>query len=178
MWPREIPSGVFDSEAEELERLARGERVVEFGTWHGFSAIVMGRVAESLTTVDWHHGDPQAGIQETLPFFIQNLEHYNLRDRVVTVVGRFGDVGPLLSRDYFTFGFLDGLHTFEPVLHDLELMASLLDRPGCVLACHDYDRSLGDVPFEVTPAIEAFHSGHPEWRKVRVVESLYVMERR
>lgn len=176
-FPDDIHTGVYREEAEELARLAEGQRVIEFGTWHGFSAVVMGQVAESLVTVDWHHGDEQAGLQETLPTFMESLGRYGLRDSVVTIVGQFPDVAPLLSRKHFTFGFLDGKHDLESVTRDLELIASLLDRPGCRLACHDYDRSLGGVPFEVTDAIEAFHASHPKWKRLRVVRSLYVMER-
>lgn len=177
MIPTDIHTGVYPSEARELERLATGQRVIEFGTWHGYSAVVMGSVAESLVTVDWHHGDEQAGVQETLPTFMDNLTRYGLRDKVVTIVGQFPDVAPALATDHFTFGFLDGKHDLDSVTRDLELIAGLLDRPGCVLACHDYDRSLGGVPFEVTPAIEAFHKAHPKWKKAGLVDSLYVMER-
>lgn len=176
--PRDIHTGIYDAEAAELERLATDQRVIEFGTWHGFSAVVMGRVAEQVVTVDWHHGDPQAGIQETLPIHIDALTRYGLRDWVVTIVGKFDQVGPTLSRDYFTVGFLDGLHDLEPVTRDLNLMASLLDRPGCVLACHDYNRSLGGTPFEVTPAVDAFLKANKAWKKAGLTESLFVMEHR
>lgn len=177
-FPDDIHTGVYRSEAEALARLAQGQRVVEFGTWHGYSAVVMGQVAERLVTVDWHHGDEQAGVQETLPIFVESLARYGLRDKVVTIVGQFPDVAPTLAADYFTLGFLDGKHDLESVTRDLDLIAGLLDRPGCVLACHDYERGISGVTFEVTPAIETFHRAHPEWRKVELVESLYVMKHR
>lgn len=176
--PTDIHTGIYPAEADELERLATGKRVIEFGTWKGYSAIVMGRVAANLTTVDWHHGDEQAGIEETLPAHIGNLERYDLRDSVVTVVGQFADVTPALARDYFEVGFLDGKHDLASVSRDLGLIASLLDRPGCLLACHDYDRMLGDVRFEVIDAVEAWHRAHPEWVRTHVVDSLYVMAHR
>ena len=174
----DIHTGIFPEEADELERLATGRRVVEFGTWHGFSAVVMGRVAERLVTVDWHHGDEQAGIEETLPKHISNLERFGLRDSVVTVVGQFPDVAPTLARDYFEVGFLDGKHDLASVERDLALIAGLLDSPGCILACHDYDRMLGDVRFEVIDAVERWHAEHPEWERSHVVRSLYVMVHR
>lgn len=170
-YPREIQSAVSDDEAAELERLATGKRVVEFGSWHGFSAVVMGRVAERVVAVDWHHGDAHAGVAETLPTYIDNLKRHGLRDTVVTIVGQFPDVAPTLARDYFDVGFLDGKHDRASVERDLALIAGLLDRPGCILACHDYDR------FEVTPAIEGWHEAHPEWVRAGLVGSLYVMAR-
>lgn len=176
--PTDIHTGIYPAEADELERLAAGKRVIEFGTWKGYSAVVMGRVAERLVTVDWHHGDEQAGVEETLPAHVGNLERYGLRDRVVTVVGQFPDVTPALARDHFDVGFLDGKHDRASVDRDLALIASLLDRPGCILACHDYDRVLGEVRFEVIDSIEAWHAEHPEWVRSHVVDSLYVMAHR
>ena len=173
--PTDIHTGIYPEEADELERLATGKRVIEFGTWHGFSAVVMGRVAASLTTVDWHHGDDQAGVEETLPKYIANLEAYGLRNKVVTIVGQFPNVAPILARDHFEVGFLDGKHDRASVDRDLWLIASLLDRPGCILACHDYDRTLGNVRFEVIDAVEDWHANHPEWVRSHVVRSLYVM---
>jgi len=176
--PTDIHTGVFPTEADELERLATGKRVIEFGTWKGYSTIVMGRVAEQVVTVDWHHGDEQAGIEETLPAYIRNLERYELRDKVVSIIGQFPDVAPALRPDCFDVGFLDGRHDLASVERDLALIASLLDRPGCILACHDYDRMLGDVRFEVIDAIERWHEQHPEWVRSHVVDSLYVMAHR
>lgn len=176
--PTDIHTGVLPDEADELERLATGKKVIEFGTWKGYSTIVMGRVAQQIVTVDWHHGDEQAGIEETLPGYIHNLERYELRDKVVSIVGQFPDVAPALRRDYFDVGFLDGRHDLASVERDLALIASLLDWPGDIIACHDYDRMLGDVRFEVIDAIEAWHANHPEWVHSHVVNSLYVMRHR
>lgn len=179
--PRELPggiiTGVYPAEAHALAWLARRQRVIEFGTWIGFSTIVMARVAEQVVTVDWHHGDIHAGERETLVPYLDNLARFELRDTVITIIGRFEQVAPFLNPGRFTFGFLDGTHDYASTYRDLTLMASLLDSPGCRMAVHDYDRSLGDEPFEVTPALEDWRLVYPEWRKVRLVQSLYVMER-
>lgn len=173
-----IRTGVYASEADELGRLATGRRVLEFGTWYGFSAVTMARTATSVTTVDWHHGDQHAGHEDTLAGFMRNIAEAGVADRITTIVERFERVVPMLARDYFEVGFLDGLHDRTSVERDLELITSLLDRPGCVLACHDWNRSLGDARFEVDDAVVAFGQRHPEWVHSHTVESLYVMERR
>lgn len=174
--PDGIVTGVLADEARELERLATGRSVIEFGAWLGFSTVLMGRVARQMVSVDWHHGDEHAGERDTLPTYIANLERFELRDRIITIVGRFEEVTPLLRQDSFEMGFLDGMHDRRSVLRDLDLLDSLL-MAHAVLAVHDYDRWLGEVRFEVSDAIWEWLPRHPDWRVDHVVNSLCVLSR-
>jgi predicted O-methyltransferase YrrM len=171
-----IETGISESEAVELERLARRRTVIEFGAWLGFSSVVLGRVARRLVSVDWHRGDEHAGRRDTIEAYFTHLTEYEVRDSVIAIVGRFEDVAPMLGAGQFEMGFLDGLHDRASVLRDLDLLDRLLGR-SATLAVHDYDRWLGDVRFEVSDALGEWLPTHLDWRLDRVVESLAVLRR-
>lgn len=172
-YPIDIHTGVTDTEAEVLERYAKGRRVLECGSWFGFSTVVMARVAEHVDAVDWHHGDPHAGQQDTEEVFRQNLVRYGVSDRVTVHVGRFEDVLPRLAGRWDVV-FLDGMHDAVSVARDLALVEPLVRR---YLLLHDYD-----VPvswgFEVRETADAWLAEHPEWALVDTVQKLAIVERR
>jgi SAM-dependent methyltransferase len=172
-YPIDIHTGVTGIEAEVLERYAEGRRVLECGSWYGFSTIVMARVAEHVDAVDWHHGDPHAGQRDTEGDFRQNLIRYNVDDRVTVHVGRFEDVLPMLVGRWDVV-FLDGMHDAASVTRDLALLEPIAGRH---LLLHDYD-----VPvswgFEVRETVDAWLAAHPEWVLVDTVDKLAIVERR
>jgi hypothetical protein len=168
--PSDIPTAVKAAEAEELQDLARGVVVLECGAFYGFSTVVLAQVALVVHSVDWHHGDEQAGRVETLPDYLTNLKRYGVADRVVTHMGRFEDVLPSLRPGSFDGCFLDGQHDRASLDRDLRLIHPLIRRRGWI-AVHDYGL------FDVTPAVEAFVA----WSRYEVdsvAESLAVLRPR
>lgn len=164
-----IESGVTPAEADALELLATGQRVLELGSWFGFSSVVMGRVAKKLTAVDWHHGDIHAGERDTEDIYRDNLLRYGVK-RVDVRVGRFEDVLPNLSGP-FDFVFLDGTHDEASVRRDLDLVERLL---GSTFAIHDYLVDYRD-DFEVKPVVDEWLADRPWWFRDYIVDSMLVL---
>jgi Methyltransferase domain len=168
--PSDIPTAVKIPEAERLQQLAAGCVVLECGAFYGFSTIVLAQVARAVHSVDWHHGDEQAGQVETLPDYLANLERYGVADRVVTHIGRFEDVLPHLRLSNFDGCFLDGQHDRASLDRDLRLVHPLIKRRSWI-AVHDYGL------FDVAPALHAFE----DWSGYElddVAESLAVLRPR
>jgi len=123
--------------------------VLECGAFFGYSTVVLASVADHVHSVDWHHGDKDAGPYETLQDYMANLSRYGIADRVTAHVGRFEDVLPMLRAHSFDGCFLDGQHDRASVDRDLELVRRLMRRPSWI-AVHDYGL------FDVQPAVDAF----------------------
>lgn len=135
-------------ETVELQRLAKGRRVLEVGTAFGYSTIAMGLAGtEDIAAVDPHqtHGSLQA--------FCQNLETFGLVGAVKVCVGTSQTVLPDLPRGYFGLVFIDGDHTSAGVSHDLLWARQLVKPFGGVIACHDYGE---DTCPEVKPSLDAW----------------------
>lgn len=133
--------------------------MLELGAFYGYSTIVMASVAEMVYSVDWHQGDDHAGSYSTWDGYIANLAGYGVRDRVVTIRGRFEEEVPLLAqRGVVVDGaFLDGHHSEDSVTRDLNL-ALMLVKPGGWIAFHDYGRceATGHAGFAITPVADKF----------------------
>lgn len=145
----DIPTAVKPAELAALQELAGGQTVLECGAFYGACTVALAKVAGAVHSVDWHHGDEQAGKVETLSTYIENLRRYGVEDRVVTHVGRFEDVLPRLRPGTFDGCFLDGFHDRASVERDLRLICRLVRRPGWI-AAHDYGL------FGVEPAVSEF----------------------
>ena len=144
------PISVSEYEAQELVRLSQRRDVLEVGSWLGCSAIAMAMNGANIVhSIDWHEGDPHTGKNETLPQFWENVQRYNVRDKVVVHVGKSEDILPVLRDDMFDFIFIDAYHTYESCMKDIELSLPLLRRDG-ILAVHDY----GVTEFVVTQAVD------------------------
>jgi predicted O-methyltransferase YrrM len=143
-----IFTSVHEDEASALVEYAADNCVLEIGSWVGFSAVAMARVAREVHAVDWHQGDDDAGRQNTLPQLWKNLARYGVRDKVILHVGRSERVLPLFAPDIFDFVFIDGAHTTEQVRLDAWLTLPLV-RHGGRIAFHDYE----DERFGVTAAV-------------------------
>lgn len=129
----------FENAAEirVLARLACGRTVLEVGTFHGFSAVLMARCgAVRVHAVDWHRGGGELGDRDTLCRCWANLDRFGVRDQVVLHVGRSEVVLPLLRPHSFDLAFVDGGHDRAPA--DTELVMPLV-RPGGLIAWHDKD---------------------------------------
>jgi predicted O-methyltransferase YrrM len=132
-----IPTAITAEETAALVELARERVVLELGAQFGHSTVAMAEVALQVWSVDWHHGDPQAGFQYTLPAYFENVRAAAGVGRIIPVVGKFADVLPMLRPASFDLIFHDGLHELEAMVHDLTLARGLLRWSGAI-ACHDY----------------------------------------
>lgn len=137
------PTAMSEMETLSLERCARDKVCLELGAEYGYSTIIMGRVARQVVSVDWHRGYPNCSAgpknNDTLMQYFYNVRE--VRENVVSVVGRFEEVLPLLGDGSFEFIFLDGGHDFEQVVFCFNQARRLL-APGGVLACHDWGHPL------------------------------------
>jgi SAM-dependent methyltransferase len=155
----EVLSAVTEDECRRLAALARSRLVLEIGSYYGRSTIALASTAAVVHSVDPHDGGP-VDSTGTLPAFLDGLERYSLREKVVVHVGRSTQILPLLRDQSFDLVFVDAMHQRPEVDVDLFLSACCL-RAGGRLALHDYGRDgvqVGDVwhPFGVTEAVDEF----------------------
>jgi hypothetical protein len=140
VFPEGVRGWLTYEEADILTRAASGRVGLEVGTFCGKSTLLLGQVCPLLVTVDTHRGDRNVGVQDTLTEFLTNLGLFEKRcllNRVVSVVGRIEDVGPLLWREFASFIYIDAEHyedTAEASVRAVEHCAS----SDCIWAFHDY----------------------------------------
>jgi predicted O-methyltransferase YrrM len=125
-------------EAIALERHARDKIVFEIGSYCGLSTIIMAKVAQRVYALDWHKGDAGAGYGDTAAEFINNLNKYSVRDRVISIVGNADDASRMIGRGWADVVFVDGAHDFASVTRDLRLALWCLRMNG-VIVMHDFD---------------------------------------
>lgn len=136
--PTDIETWICQHEMEFLCKYAKGKRVLEIGSWHGYSTIALASVAEHVTSIDWHKGDVHIGKADTLRIFEDNLHRYGVDNKVSVIVDDSSLVVPLLKKTY-SFIFIDGTHTKEAVRADSYNCLRVLE-PGGYIAWHDYGR--------------------------------------
>lgn len=162
--PEGIPTATSQQERDELVRLSRGKVVLEIGSRYGASTIGMAQVAELVYAVDWHRGDAwhgDEGVGDSLNLFWAYLAKYDLKDKVVPLVGRSEQLLPMFKQAMFDVVFVDGDHSYEGVRYDIEHSLPLL-KPGGLMVVHDYDRESrlgpeyaeGDLTLGVTKAVD------------------------
>lgn len=163
-----ILTSLTAAETAELARLAAGRQVLEVGSAHGYSAIVMALAGADVTAVDDHHGGTWLG--DTLAAMQANLGAYGVSDRVEIMRGASQNVLPVLIREEARFGliFIDGDHEQAAVTRDLHHALDLL-RPGGVLACHDYGE---DTCPGVAAALDQVFPGGPD----TLTDTLFAVE--
>lgn len=152
---------VSDAELGVLLPLATDRRVLELGSWLGWSTRELCRVATQVWSVDWHHdqaalqrrkGGPAVRFSETdldtlysepggwtLPRFSRRLARESMDGKLVTVVARTAEALPLLRPASFDLIFQDADHTADGVALDLRLALPTLRWDGWV-AVHDWGR--------------------------------------
>lgn len=134
------PIAGFDTrtEAEALWDLAKGRRVLEIGTYLGFSAILFALAgAESVDTIDPHQGGPGLPVQDTLQPAWHNVRHYGVQNTVRLHVGTAAAVLPMLRECWFDLAFIDGDH--EDAAADVDRVLDRMLGDG-VIALHDAGR--------------------------------------
>ena len=154
-----IPTAMSEAELGRLNELARDKTVLEIGSRYGASTIGMaGMGARAVYALDWHKGDKwheAAGLTgDTLTQFWLHVNHYQLRDKIIPLVGSSQQVLPTLRQGMFDLIFIDGDHSYEGVKYDLEQSLPLLAEGG-VVVLHDYEReALLDTPYEPGHSLE------------------------
>lgn len=151
-----IWSSLQEEESAKLRELAQGKRVLEIGAAFGFSTCNLASTAEHVWSCDPHNIVPSWGLfglnvseklqqyrAGTLPILQENLIDAGLDEKVTICIGYSQE---LLGRDAplarelqgnIDLAFIDGDHSVEACLTDLENCARLL-APRGVLAVHDY----------------------------------------
>lgn len=114
-----LPPGFFEKEElAALSELARGRRVLEIGSLWGRSTIAMARVASLVVSVDHHLGDPDTRRQPTLHAFLENLDGYGVRERVVPVITS-SEIAREIVKGPFDLVLVDADHSEEAAYSDL-----------------------------------------------------------
>lgn len=167
-FPHEVDGWLTPAEGRALALLASGKRVLEIGSYCGRSTICMAQTAIEVVSVDPHDGSGTDVPRHTYHDFLSNLERFEVRDKVLAMVGLFVDVVDDLHGK-FDLIFVDGSHEYEDVCDDIERAVKLLD-PNGVLVFHDY-RMLGDEGVRL--AVDEFISAGAEF--IEKHESLAVV---
>ena len=131
----DIPScAISRKESDLLADLTTGGRVLEIGSWLGYSTVWMALNGAVVVAVDPHEW------QDTKAAFRVTLRRYGVEDRVTPVYltsqAFAADPGPGGAAP-FDAAFIDGDHSYEVARHDL-LLARRLVKPGGWIIAHDY----------------------------------------
>lgn len=140
----EILSAVVQEECEFLAEMAQGLTVLELGSQFGRSTISLASTAARIHAVDWHLGDAHAGMRDSLPEYVRNLERHKVREKVVTHVGRNDEILPLFKPGVFDMVFIDSFHEEASVEADIALVLPLMKAKG-LFTFHDYSQTFPGV---------------------------------
>lgn len=135
-FPADISGWLLRDEAKALESLAKDKRVLEIGSYCGLSTVVMGRVANHVTAVDYFDGRATPHPQNTLAQFKANIERYGVAHKVAIMHPSELATGEL-PREEYDLAFIDGAHDYESVKSDIISSLNLL-KPDGLLVFHDY----------------------------------------
>jgi predicted O-methyltransferase YrrM len=163
----EILTAIQQEESDELARLAKGKDVLEIGSAHGYSAIVMALAGGRVTAVDSHIGDTWLG--DTYSSMRRNAQTYGVLDGIEMISEQDTVALPVLWEDGRKFGliFVDAGGDYKEVLFDLKWTLKLLNHGGTI-AVHDYDHA--NYPGKRQACDEMFPQG-PD----KLVVSLFVI---
>lgn len=130
-------------------------RIVEIGTYHGRSTIVLAKAAPTaeVITIDPFASEPDVGTQD-LAVFEANLDRSGLRDRVHHV--RESSVAALTAvPGEVDLLYIDGAHDLKTALPDIKNWGARV-RDGGVMLIHDSFSSIGVT---VAQLVSLFFSG-------------------
>lgn len=132
---------LFDAAA----RVPAGEAVVEVGSHHGKSTILLASglpAGTTLTAIDPFDDPRWGGGPDALAAFESNLERAGVRDRVVLARALSADVAASWSGAPVGLAWIDGAHDLKSVLADLDGWIPRL-APGGLLVLHDAFSAIG-----------------------------------
>ena len=149
-WMTRAQAGRLWDRARELRS---GDSIVEIGSFHGRSAIVLASAAPegvSITTIDPHGGNDR-GPQEIEGYeaeaeadhhqFMANLERAGVRDRIRHLRLYSSDAHDEVEGDV-TLLYVDGAHRYTPAVADIRSWGARV-APGGVMLVHDSFSSVG-----------------------------------
>jgi predicted O-methyltransferase YrrM len=132
----------------------RGGRIVEIGSYHGRSAIVLARAAAEdvdVITIDPHAGSDR-GPQEIEAnaaageldhqTFLANLERAGVRDRIHHVRAGSQDTSPDDVAGPIDLLYIDGAHRYGPARDDIRVWGARV-APDGIMLIHDSFCSVG-----------------------------------
>jgi SAM-dependent methyltransferase len=138
---RNVPGWLTESQAQVLYDVARrSSRVLEVGSHHGRSTIVLAAAGAQVVAVDPFPSDWRYGGDDTEQRFRQNLERAGVADRVDLRVAPSTTVRESWT-DLLDVVYVDGKHDYWSASDDLRWADHLA--PGGVLLVHDAFSSLG-----------------------------------
>ena len=146
-FPHDTPGWLNPEEGKALAELARGNRVLEIGSYCGRSTVCMARTAEHVTACDYFDGRGTPKPQDTREIFDQIIARHGLTSKVEAC-----DPDAVYPLPQYDFAFIDGAHDRESVAADIERCLQVL-APGGLIAFHDYKRQTEPG---VTLAVDAF----------------------
>lgn len=185
---REIEGWLGEKEADLLmsitlkscTSLPVPHRIVEIGSFHGKSTVLMGAVARAyfpearVYAIDPHEGMLGAvdqGIEQVQPSlenFQHNIKRAGLTDTVVLIKDYSYRV---LWEEPISLLFIDGLHDYPNVARDFYKFSPYVV-PGGLIAFHDYADYYPGVMALVNEVLDS-----PSYQKVKLVESLIVIQK-
>lgn len=146
IFPHEVQGWLTEAEGRTLFDLALDKVCLEIGSFCGRSTVCIGQAAKVLHCVDPFNGQASVGPGWTADKLLQNCMVAGISGKLVLYPMLSWDASPLLQGHRFGLVFIDGNHSREACLHDLNLAKSLLAGSGKI-AVHDY--------------------GHPNWPGVK-----------
>lgn len=141
-YPDDVRGWLTPDEAQLLADEVEGRRTLEVGTFCGKSTIVLAQVCPLVVTADWHRGDANVGDQDSASEYLGNLRRYRLGHKVVSLLARVEDAGPLLAGGQFGCIYVDAEHYADAVEVSIRSVEHCANQ-SCTWVFHDY--GLGDV---------------------------------
>jgi predicted O-methyltransferase YrrM len=131
--------------AAYAERVPPGRAIVEVGSHHGRSTIVLALCKSRdvrLMAVDPFEDPYWGGGEGSLPVFLANLERAGVREEVEFFRGYGEQLATTWTGDRVGLLYLDGAHDYRTVDRELGLWFRHL-APGAIVLCHDMFSSHG-----------------------------------
>lgn len=131
-FPRDIHGWLTPDEGKKLAELATDKNVLEIGSYCGLSTVCMARTANHIDAIDYHDGRGTPEPRNTLDEFLDNLERYEVSDKVTAY---HPDHAPVHTT--YDLILIDGAHDRDSVQADLDNYLAQLSENG-LLVFHDY----------------------------------------
>lgn len=129
--------------SEMEEKFGEDQTFIEIGSYHGRSTVLLAQYAK-IITIDWHGsvdggpGFPSVATDHIKPF-IRTMRQFNLLETRVYPVICSSEVLNTLTLQNASLIFIDGDHTYEKCLLDIQRSHKHLRRGG-YLVIHDMQR--------------------------------------
>lgn len=165
-------------------------KILEVGSWVGTSACIMASEVKprggKVYCVDtFREGKANPYMWRTAPStaetvldrFLFNRDALGFGDTIFPLVMPSVEAAVVMGEWVFDMVFLDGDHRYDEVRKDIAHWITKV-KPGGVLAGHDYECRMGDIPLDwenyhhdyvnpLTGEVDCFEAGH--WKGVSLV---------